>query len=155
MVAGGDVRVQHLEERDPHDRLLERRDPVHAPPVRVALDLRVEVLGVVVGGVGQRAREVRGVALEHVLDLTAGDVVLVEGEDGGAPLVAASGHGVRSLRLRQLTGWLLGLYARDMYSPERVSTFTRCRRRRTAAHGWWRRSRAWRACCRRRTRCRP
>src|SRR4051794_6749440 len=84
--------MQHLEQRDPHDRLLERRDPSEAPALRVALDVAVEVFGVVVGGVRQRAREGRRVALEEVVERPAGQVLLVEGEDGGAPLVAALGH---------------------------------------------------------------
>src|SRR5690349_2381464 len=84
--------MEHLEQRDPHDRLLERGDPVEAPAARVALDLGVEVLDVVVRRVRERAGECGGVAIEDVVDPATGEVVLVEGEDGCAPLVAASGH---------------------------------------------------------------
>ena len=76
---------------------------------RVAVDLRVELLGVVGGRVRERARERRGVALEEVVERPAGQVVLVEREDGRAALVGAG-------RLA---------HARDMYEPERVSTLTR------------------------------
>ena len=37
----------------------------------------------------------RRVALEDVVELAAGDVVLVEREDGGAALVGAAGHAWR------------------------------------------------------------
>src|SRR4029079_9061967 len=76
--------------------LLERCDPLEAPAVRVARDLGVEVRDVVVRRVGERAGERGGVALEDVVDPATGQVVLVEGEDGGAPLVAASGHRART-----------------------------------------------------------
>ena len=42
------VGMEHLEQRDAHDRLLQRGDAVDRPALGVALDARVEVLGVVV-----------------------------------------------------------------------------------------------------------
>ncbi len=84
-----------------HDRLLQRRDAVDRPALGMALDHAVEVSGVVGGCVGQRPRELRGVALEEVVQLTAGDVVLVEGERGGAALIGAAGHA--SCRARRAT----------------------------------------------------
>src|SRR3954466_12261353 len=99
--------MQHLDERDPHDPPLQRCDPVDRPPLRVASDQLVEVGGVVLRRVGQRAGELRGVALEDVVELLPGDGVLVEGEGGAAALVRPAAH------------------ARDMYSPVAVWTFTR------------------------------
>ena len=39
--------MQHLEQRDAHDRALQRRDPVERPALGVARDERVELLLVV------------------------------------------------------------------------------------------------------------
>jgi hypothetical protein len=55
--------------------------------VRVALDPGVEVLGVVLRGVGQRAREGRRVAREELVELAPRQIVLIDGEDRGASLV--------------------------------------------------------------------
>jgi hypothetical protein len=76
---------------------LQRRDAVERPALGVALDAPVEVLAVVLGRVGERAGEGRRVALEEVVELAPGDVVLVEREDGGAALVGAAGHAARTL----------------------------------------------------------
>ena len=56
-------------------------------PFAWRLDLLVELLRVVGGRVRERARERRGVALEDVVERAAGQVVLVEREDGRAALV--------------------------------------------------------------------
>ena len=56
---------------------------VRHPPVGAG----VELLGVVGGRVRERAREVGGIALEDVIERTAGEVVLVEGEHGRSALV--------------------------------------------------------------------
>jgi hypothetical protein len=92
--------MHHLEQGDAHDRPLQRRDAVQRPALRVALDAPVEVLAVVLSRVGQRAREGRRVALEEVVELAPGDVVLVEREDGGAALVGAAGHAAPTLAAR-------------------------------------------------------
>ena len=82
-----EVGVQHLQQRGAQDRLLERGDPVERPALGVAGDLLVELVGVVGRRVRERAREGGGVALEHVVERPAGQVVLVEGEDGRAALL--------------------------------------------------------------------
>ena len=51
----------------------------------------VELLGVVRGRVRERAGERGGVALEELVERAAGELVLVEREDGGAALVGAAG----------------------------------------------------------------
>ena len=43
-VARRDVGMEHLEQRDAQDGALERGDPVERPALRVALDVRVELL---------------------------------------------------------------------------------------------------------------
>jgi hypothetical protein len=57
----------------------------------VAFDQAVEVLLVVLGGVGERARERRGARPQQLVELAVGDVRLVEGEDGVAALIRATG----------------------------------------------------------------
>ena len=58
-VALDQVGVQHLQQRGAQDRALERRDAVDRPVLRVALDVDVELLGVVGRRVGERAGERR------------------------------------------------------------------------------------------------
>jgi hypothetical protein len=58
----------------------------------VPLDQRIEIVREVLGRIGERAGESRRVALEHVVELAPGDVVLVEREHRGPALVAAPGH---------------------------------------------------------------
>ena len=48
---------------------------------------KVEVVRVVGGRVRERTRERRRARLEDVVQRPAGQVVLIEGEDGGAPLL--------------------------------------------------------------------
>ena len=86
-----EVGVEHLQQRGAQDRPLQRRDPAQGPARRVALDLRVEVVGVVGGRVRERAREGRGAALEDVVERPAGEVVLIEREDSRAALIGAAG----------------------------------------------------------------
>src|ERR1044072_9534654 len=95
--------MEHLQQRGPQDGLLQRRDAVESPALGVLRDLLVELGRVVGGRVRERARERRGVPVEDVVERPAGQVVLVEGEDGGAALLGT-------------------FHARDMYEPERVST---------------------------------
>jgi hypothetical protein len=45
--------MDHLEQRDAHDRLLQRGDPVDAPALGVALDEPVELRRAILDGVGQ------------------------------------------------------------------------------------------------------
>ena len=95
VVGFDEVGVQHLEQRGAEDGLLERRDAIERPALGVALDAGVELFGVVGGRVRERAREDRGVALEDVVERPAREVVLVEGEDRGPPLIAPT-HGTCS-----------------------------------------------------------
>ena len=59
VIGRGRVRVQHLEQGDPHDAPLERLDPLHRPAVRVAVDHLVELLRAIGGRMRERAREHR------------------------------------------------------------------------------------------------
>ena len=94
---------------------LERRDPVERPsPSRGAAIASSSSSRWSSTPVGQLARERRGVASSSVVERAAGDVALVEGEDGGAALVGSR------MRCRRATA-----QARETYSPERVSTRTR------------------------------
>ena len=136
------VGMQHLEQRDAHDRLLQRGDAVDRPALGVALDERVEVLGVVLRGVGQRAREGRGVALEDVVELATGQVVLVERR-------TPRRRGCWSAPAR-----LQALGPRHVLAGARVDLDAVADVRRRAGPGPSRRSRASRACCRRPRRCR-
>src|ERR1044072_2102788 len=79
--------MEHLQQRGPQDGLLQRRDAVESPALGVLRDLLVELGRVVGGRVRERARERRGVPVEDVVERPAGQVVLVEGEDGGAVVV--------------------------------------------------------------------
>ena len=87
------VRVEHLEQRDAHDRLLERRDPLDRPALGVAADELVGLLGVVVGGVRERPREARRVLRQDVVERAVGHLVLVEREGRRAPLIGPARHG--------------------------------------------------------------
>ena len=81
-----EVGVQHLQQRGAQDRLLQRRDAVDRPVLRVALDVGVELLRVVGRRMRERAREGGGVALEEVVERALGEIVLVEREHRRAPL---------------------------------------------------------------------
>jgi hypothetical protein len=67
-----------LEDRDAHDRPLERRDPVDRPAVRVRSDLGVDLGQVLVRPEREVLREGLGVD-EQLVERTLGDVPLVEG----------------------------------------------------------------------------
>ena len=73
-----------------HDVALERGDAVERPTVGVAGDQLVDLPAVAGGSVDQLAREGRGVPVELLRGLAAGDLRLVEGEHGGAALIGAS-----------------------------------------------------------------
>jgi hypothetical protein len=68
--------VQHLQQRDAHDRALERGDPVQRPSPRHAARSEVELLLVVRRRVGERAGEPGRVALEDVVERASGQLVL-------------------------------------------------------------------------------
>jgi len=57
----------------------------------VAADLLVQRVGMVIGRMRQRAREVRRAALEQLVQRTTGEVVLVEREDRGPALIGPPG----------------------------------------------------------------
>src|SRR6185503_11260506 len=99
--------VAHLVERDAHHVAIERRDPLHRPVLGVAPDPLVELLAMLLDSLGQLARE-RPRAGQELRERAPGHVVLVAGEDGVTALVGAA-HRAPA-------------YARETYSPLRVST---------------------------------
>ena len=106
-------------------------------PLRVALDQPSSSSALSAVACASARVNVGGVALEDVVERPAGQVVLVEGEDGRRAAAARDS------------------YARDMYEPERVSTLTRSPMfTNSGTFTIGARSPAWPACCRRRTRCR-
>ena len=90
LVALDEVGVEHLEQRGAQDRPLERRD---------ALERSSRSRGARVSGSSSSAWSAvacasarvkrRGVALEELVERPAGEVVLVEREDGGPALVGS------------------------------------------------------------------
>jgi hypothetical protein len=80
------LRMDHLQQRDTQDRALQRRDAVDRPVVRMALDVRVQLLGEVLRRVRERPREGRGSRLEQVVERALREIVLVKREHGRAPL---------------------------------------------------------------------
>ncbi len=83
------VVVERLLQRHPHDRALQGRDPLQRPALGVARDQLVELGAVRLGALGELAGE-RLRALEQLVERPAGDLVLVEREDGVAALVGPS-----------------------------------------------------------------
>src|SRR4051812_42454006 len=101
--------MEELVQRHPEDVALERRDALERPALGVARYEPVELVAMGQHAIHQLAGEWPGLAVHQLLDRPAGHVGLVEGEHGGPALV-----GPPHLR-----------YARETYSPERVSTRTR------------------------------
>ena len=141
-VARRDVGMEHLEQRDQAMARSSGCDPVERPALRGAL-----MDGSRSGACrrrGERARERRRVPVDQVVEPAAGHVLLVQGEDRCAP---------RSCRRDMVVAGRRGSAGRAQARAEhaeRVDLDGAARRRRTAGPGSWRRSRAWRASCRRR-----
>src|SRR5262249_11777467 len=112
------VGMRQLQQRDPQDRSLERRDPPQRPPGGVARDQRVELLLVVLDRGRERPREVVRITRKTLFQRPAQQSALIQGPDPRAPLLGPSGHRRPPDSPRHQD------QARETYSPERVSTLT-------------------------------
>src|SRR6201995_63315 len=92
LVAGEDLRTEHLEQRPPQDRPLHRRDPLQRPVLGVAADELVELGLVLACLLSEGEGEGGDVTGQRVAQGTAEQVALVQRPDRGAALLGSTGH---------------------------------------------------------------